>query len=274
MTHMQTTATRAWPKTTLVVAGLAIAMLVTNGLAAAFHNPIAALIVGPSLSVGLIALYIWVGRRIEKRPVVEFERGHGARHLLIGTVIGVGLAVVTIGILALFGAYQITGWGSFGALLAVAGTMCAVAVSEEVFFRGVLLRLIRRRWGVTIALAVSAVLFGLVHLLNPDASLWGALAITIEAGLMLGAAYLATGSLWLAIGMHFGWNVAITGIFGAVTSGSEARASLVTATTSGPDWLSGGAFGPEGSIVAILACSVMTVLLLVAAHRRGRLVRA
>lgn len=87
---------------------------------------------------------------------------------------------------------------------------------------------------------------------------------------MLGAVYFATGSLWTAIGLHFGWNVATVAIFGTVTSGSEARESLVTAVTTGPDRLSGGRFGPEASIVSVLVCSAATVLLLYAGYRRGR----
>lgn len=267
----ETGRTKTWMRTTSIVVGFAIAMLLTNSIASAVHSPVVALIVGPLLAVGMIALYAWVGRRIERRHVTDLARTNAARHLLIGTGIGLVLSASTVGILALFGAYTITGWGSIAGALAVAGTMCAIAVSEEVLFRGVVFRLVGGRWGAGPALGVSAILFGLVHLVNPGASLWGAVAVAIEAGLMLGAAYLATGSLWLAFGLHFGWNFATVGLFGAVASGAEARDSLVTAVTSGPDWLSGGAFGPEGSIVAILVCSVTTALLLLVAHRRGRL---
>lgn len=213
------------------------------------------------------------GRRVERRHVVEFPRHGGGPHLVAGAVCGSGLAVVVMGVLALSGVYRINGWGSVSGALAVAGAMCAVAVAvaEEVFFRGVVFRLFWIRWGITVALVVSALVFGLVHLINPVASLWGAIAIAVEAGLLLGAVYLATGSLWAAIGLHFGWNVATVAIFGTVTSGREARDPLVTAVTTGPDWLSGGRFGPEASIVSVLTCSAATVLLLYVGHRRGRL---
>jgi len=263
--------TSGWVRTTILVAGFAVAMLLTNSIASAVHGPVAALIVGPLLAVAMIALYVWVGRRVERRRVTDLARTSAARHVLIGAGIGLMLSAATVGVLALFGAYTITGWGSITGALAVAGTMCAIAVSEEVFFRGVVFRLLQGRWGAGLALGVSAILFGLVHLVNPGASLWGAVAIAIEAGLLLGAAYLATGSLWLAFGLHFGWNVATVGIFGTVTSGAEARDSLVTAVTSGPGWFSGGSFGPEGSVIAIAVCSVTTALLLCVAHRRGRL---
>lgn len=260
----------SWIKMTVMVTGLAVAMLATNAIAAWPRNPVAALAIGPILAAAMICLYIFTGRRVERRKVEEFPAHHAVRHLLLGTGLGVLMSGATVGILALFGAYTITGWGSVAGMLAVAGMMCAIAVSEEVFFRGVVFRLLRGRWGTPVALGVSAIIFGLVHLVNPDASLWGAFAIMIEAGIMLGAAYLATGSLWLAIGVHFGWNFATTGLFGSITSGSEARDSLVTAVTSGPDWLSGGRFGPEASIIAILVCSIATVVLLVIARQRNR----
>lgn len=260
----------SWIKMTMMVTGLAVAMLATNAIAAWPRSPVAALAIGPILAAAMICLYIFTGRRVERRKVEEFPAHHAVRHLLLGTGLGVLMSGATVGILALFGAYTITGWGSIAGMLAVAGMMCAIAVSEEVFFRGVVFRLLRGRWGTPVALGVSAIIFGLVHLVNPDASLWGAFAIMIEAGIMLGAAYLATGSLWLAIGVHFGWNFATTGLFGSITSGSEARDSLVTAVTSGPDWLSGGRFGPEASIIAILVCSIATVVFLVIARQRNR----
>ena len=255
-------------RATLLVVGMAVAMLPANAVPAAVQNPVASLIVGPALGVAMIALYVWVGRRVEKRQVAEFSRSGAGRHVVWGIALGTGLAVATIGILAIFGAYRITGWGSIAGVLTVVGMMSAVAVAEEIFFRGVVFRLLNDRCGALIALAASSALFGLLHLLNPSASIGGALAITIEAGLMLGAAYLLTGSLWLAIGVHFGWNVAIGGIFGTVVSGSGERDALVTATTSGPDWLSGGSFGPEASIVAVIVCSIATAAFLMAARRR------
>ena len=91
-------------------------------------------------------------------------------------------------------------------------------------------------------------------------------------GGMLGAAYAVTGSLWLPIGLHLGWNVTIVAIFGTIPSGSHARHALVTATTDGPVWLTGGAFGPEASVIAVLICSVATAALLITARRRRRIV--
>ena len=83
-----------------------------------------------------------------------------------------------------------------------------------------LFRIIEERTGTWIALALTGVVFGAIHLANPDATLWGTTAIAIEAGFMLAACYAATRNLWVPIGLHFGWNFAAGGIFSVVVSGN------------------------------------------------------
>lgn len=257
---------------TLMIVGFAAVMIATGAITSALQNPVAALLIGPLLGVLVLWLYRLSVRAFEKRSVLELAAPSAARRGLTGVAVGVLLASATIGLMALFGGYRVTGWGSLSGALAVIGTMMAVAIAEEVLFRAIIFRLVQNHWGTWLALVVSSALFGLIHLLNPGATLWGVLAISVEAGLMLGAAYVATGSLWLSIGLHFGWNVAIVALFGTVTSGSEVAGSLVSATTSGPDWLSGGAFGPEASVFAIAVCTIASIILLRTAQRRGRMI--
>ncbi|GAA4488892.1 type II CAAX endopeptidase family protein [Actinoallomurus oryzae] len=209
---------------------------------------------------------------LEHRQVAELARDGAARSVWRGTLAGLGLFAVTIGVIAMFGGYGIAGWGSFGAFVACLGLMCAVAAVEEVLLRGVLFRIVEEMTGTWGALAVSALVFGVLHLVNAKATVWGALAIAMEAGLMLGAAYAATRTLWLPIGLHLGWNFAEGGIFGVTVSGNgDGPAGLLKGTLSGPVALTGGGFGPEASVVAILVCGVPTVLLLRRARRDGRI---
>ncbi|WP_395243165.1 CPBP family intramembrane glutamic endopeptidase [Agromyces sp. MMS24-K17] len=258
-------------RNTLLVTTFVIVMLAVNAVASALTNPLVALVMGPAMGVFVLWLYARFVGRVERRPVVELARPR-VRRLIIGALGGLALAAVTIGVIAMLGGYRITGAGTMAGALTIVGMMCAIAVAEEVLFRGVILQLLERATGTWIALAGSAVLFGLVHLLNPGATPWGAVAVAVEAGLMLGAAFVATRSLWLPIGLHLGWNVALVALFGSVSSGSDAQGSLVDAVTQGPVWLTGGAFGPEASLVAILACSAVTAGLLVWAQRNGRIV--
>lgn len=254
-----------------MVVGFAIVMIAANSIASALGNPAAALLIGPLLAVGVLWLYRTATARVERRPATELDRSGATRRVLIGMAVGFLLAAATTGVIALLGGYEITGWGSLAGALTVVGIMCAVAVSEEVLFRGVIFRLIEQRWGTWLALASSAILFGLVHLVNPGATLWGALAIAIEAGLMLGAAYAVTRSLWLPIGLHLGWNITTVAVFGSIASGSDSAGALVTTSTPGPIWLTGGTLGLEGSVIAVVLCSIATAALLVTAHRRGRI---
>ncbi|MFJ9556631.1 lysostaphin resistance A-like protein [Nocardiopsis sp. NPDC101807] len=259
---------------------LALLLLLFGALAALLPGVTGA--VGTSVwalpvGVAAAALGLWAYRlairRIEGREPLELSREGAARGLGWGTAAGLGVFTATIAVIAVLGGYRITGWGSFEAFLAVCGLMCAVAVAEELLFRGVLFRVVEEAAGTWGALAVSSVLFGGLHLVNPNATLWGALAIALEAGLMLGAAYAATRSLWLPIGLHLGWNTAQAGVFGTAVSGSEdAFAGLFAGETSGPTAIGGGAFGPEGSVFAVLLCGAVTVYLLRVAHRRGHIV--
>jgi membrane protease YdiL (CAAX protease family) len=234
--------------------------------------PILALLVGLAGAAATVWVYRTAVRVTEHRPATELDPRTGSRDLRRGVLGGLALFGVTIGVIAAFGGYRITGWGSVGGLVAAVGLMACVAVTEEILLRGIVFRLVEEMTGTWVALACSAVLFGALHLVNPAATIWGAVAIAIEAGVMLAAAYLATGSLWLPIGLHLGWNLAQAGIFATTVSGSETGSDgLFHSAMSGATLLTGGEFGPEASIVAILTCSVASAYFLRLAHRRGRL---
>lgn len=143
-----------------------------------------------------------------------------------------------------------------------------VAVGEEMIFRGIIFRQIDERWNTRTALIVSALLFGFIHLPNNGATWWSSLAIAIEAGLMLGAAYKWSGSLWLPIGIHWAWNFTQGNVFGASVSGNVAGGSLLEMQVNGPDIITGGDFGPEASIVAVTLGIIYTLVFLFTRNRR------
>ncbi len=126
--------------------------------------------------------------------------------------------------------------------------------------------------GTWLALGITVALFGLAHLGNPNATLYGAAAIGIEAGMLLGAAYVVTRRLWLAVGVHFGWNFMQAGVFGPNLSGRQVG-SLLESRLSGPDLLSGGALGVEGSVFAIAVCLAASLVFLKRARREGGFIR-
>jgi membrane protease YdiL (CAAX protease family) len=261
----------------LVLLPLMLLVLVAvQGIAQAVgDDPVVALLVGLVSAAGALAVYRAVVARLERRPVDELRRPAGGG-IVSGLGIGLGSMSATIGIIALFGGYDVTGSGSLGAAIAAVGTMAAVAATEELLFRGVVFRLAEEKLGTWGGIVLSAVLFAALHLVNPDADLWGALALSVEAGALLAAAFVATRSLWLPIGIHLAWNWAEGPLFGTVVSGSSSDAddSLLTSSTHGSALLTGAGFGPEASIPAILVCLVPTVLLMRLAAKRGRIVPA
>ena len=127
---------------------------------------------------------------------------------------------------------------------------------EELLFRGYLMSLLTRYFNVPVALIISSLAFAIVHADNDNFSAIGFLTITI-AGILFGLLFLKTGQLWLATGMHAAWNFMQGVVFGIPTSGNRTY-SIMETTTSGPAWLSGGAFGFEGSILAVLVVVAAT----------------
>ncbi|TQS42502.1 CPBP family intramembrane glutamic endopeptidase [Cryptosporangium phraense] len=252
----------------LLLVGFGAVMAVVGSLTSALAGTgVGSLVVGVGGAIGALWLYRRVIGRLEQRPVTEVA--WTGRGLLTGSLLGLGLFTVTFALIAMFGGVESLGWGSFVAFLAAVGINVGAAVTEEIVFRAVLFRIVQERWGTRVALAVSAVLFGLLHLVNKGATVWGAIAIAIEAGLMLGAAYALTRNLWFPIGLHFGWNMAEGGLFGTTVSGSTNHGGLLHSVLDGPAALTGGSFGPEASVFAILACGIPAVLFLRIARRRA-----
>ena len=220
------------------------------------------------LAIGLfLVIYTSAVRRVEKRQVTELWGRPIARDLVLGLCIGIGLFTTVVLILRALGLARITIDPNKG-FPAVAFAAAALAgVSEELVFRGALYRLLQSAYGTLIALLVSSLLFGGLHLINPGATAASALAVALEAGTLLGLVYTATGSLPVAIGLHFGWDCSESAIFGALESGTQHHGWLHT-TVTGPNYLSGGSFGPEGSLVAIAVCLVAAAVLMYLALKR------
>jgi membrane protease YdiL (CAAX protease family) len=217
-----------------------------------------------------LALYAVVVRLAENRWPGELALKPAAPDLLVGVAVGVGMMAVVVGALVGLGLYDISGPRPASPL-----NMINIAIAsgflEELIFRAIVLRLLMRALGVWPALGLSAALFGVLHLSNPNATPVAAAAIAVEAGLMLASFYLLTGRLWVSIGVHAAWNFAQGWIFGARVSGIEMSQSLfVSGPKAGaPDWLSGGAFGPEASVPAMVVGTGVAVAVLYWAWKRG-----
>lgn len=220
---------------------------------------------------GLVIAAYWILRRfVEGEPVDDLTGPGKTRELLIGIGVGAGLFATVATIAALVGVYRHDGfndWRTVWPLLAIAITS---GVGEEVLLRGIIFRLIEKLGGTWIALAVSAAIFGAAHLFNPASSWVAVIAIAIEAGILLGAIYMLTRRLWAAIGLHAAWNFTQGWVFGVPVSGFKLP-GLVQGRTSGPEWLSGGAFGLEAGAIALLVAGSAGLWVLWVAVRKGEI---
>ena len=204
------------------------------------------------ISAGVLVLLYGCFTKLSEKEWFKTISGTGsARSLGMGFLTGVLYFVVVTGIMWITGIYKVESVEfDYAGLLLYLSIFLVVAVGEEIIFRGVIFKMIDERWSTWLALLVSALLFGLVHLSNQGATLWSSIAIAIEAGLMLGAAYKASGSLWFPIGIHWAWNYFEGPVFGFMVSGNDSCTPLFSPVISGPEFLTGGAFGAEASIIA------------------------
>jgi hypothetical protein len=215
----------------------------------------------------MYALYV---RVIERQPVRELALRH-IGELGIGAAIGVALLGAIVGLIALPGYYRVTGYNGWTAAANLLWIGVIPGVVEEVLLRGVFHRILERSLGTWISLVVTSLLFGFLHAANPNATLFSSLAIALEAGTMLGMAYTLTKRLWLAIGLHAAWNWTQGGVFDVAVSGNDVQ-GLVDAQVSGPELLTGGAFGAEASVIAVVLCLAVFGAMTALAHKRGEIV--
>ncbi|MBQ8060384.1 MAG: CPBP family intramembrane metalloprotease [Bacteroidales bacterium] len=213
-----------------------------------------------AVSVIMILLYGLFVKWFEKHKAKDIPLRKLAGDTAKGFGIGMLFFFLVVGVMMAAGLYKITGFGTDrpGAIVSAFFMFTMVAVAEEILFRGVLFRWIDEKWGFLAALLVSSLLFGVMHIAQPNATWWSSLAIAIEAGLLLGAAYKWSGTLWLPIGIHWAWNFFQGNIFGFAVSGSDSGASLIQSSVAGPDILTGGPFGAEASIITVLFGSALS----------------
>jgi membrane protease YdiL (CAAX protease family) len=222
-----------------------------------------------SLCLGLMGLYALLVKLFEARWPAEARPG--GLWLLLGVLIGVGLFCAVYAILAALGVARFEGMNGWGGLYGVLLVSVVAGTAEELLCRGVLFRVLEDSFGTTVALVVSAAVFGLLHGANPGASLVSTAAIAVEAGVMLAAAYAWSRNLWFVIGLHLAWNFTEGGIFGAAISGGKAKGLLnfPLSKTASP-LITGGVFGPEASVVAVGVCVALAAVFLTLAVRAGR----
>lgn len=255
--------------------GIALGQIVLNFLRSALSiintggaNILAFVLITP-ITYYAYSLYV---RLIEKRVPTELGFSDAPQEFGLGVLIGFGLYTLVIVVLWLLGYYRVTGVEFV--FLSLMGTLLGAFVSafaQELIFRAVIFRITEEWLGTWWALAISAILFGLIHLSSEGATIFSATAVALQAGIILAAVYILTHRLWMALGLHMAWDFANDGIFGIGVAGQSGKSlkGLFEASLSGPALLTGGALGVEASVVTLVIVLLASIVILRKAYAQG-----
>lgn len=252
----------------IITQNIASKLLSLTGIDKDFRN----LIKGIVASVAVIIAYKLFYRRIENREVTEISIKGIAKNLMLGTLIGVVLQSLTVLVIYLNNGFHVVAVNPVSFIIIPLTVAFTVAIFEEILIRGIIFRIAEEKLGSYISLILSAIIFGALHLMNQESSFMSAVCVAVEGGLLLGAAYIFARNLWLPVAIHFAWNFMQSGIFGAVTSGNEKVNSLLNTQITGPEIITGGAFGPEGTIQAIIYCLAAALILMYLNKKQNKLI--
>ena len=231
------------------------------------------LVVAILSSATALATYIYLFKFYEKRKIEELSTFNFWSNSITGFFTGFLILSVVIMVMYIGKAYTILSINPVSYLIPALAIGISSAIFEEILFRGIIFRITEQKLGSVWALIISSSFFGFAHLANSNSTLFSAIAITIEAGLLLGAAYIYSKNLWLPIFIHFAWNFSEGGIYGAIISGNGLNKSWISCKIEGHDLLTGGAFGPENSLQAVILGLAAGILFLWMANRQHKLVK-
>jgi len=268
---MDTSAKRAGKQVGLAALNLLFVLLILFGVQFLIRDRINNTAGLAILSLLVFASYLVGYRFIERRRPPELAGLLSLKEFFGGLAVGVALFSAVIALLWVFRVYHLQGPGTTGGLGAGALAALLAATVEETLIRGFLFRIVQMLGGTWIAILISSAFFGAAHAFNPGATVTSSIAIALEAGVLLAAAYVLTGRLWFPIGLHAGWNFSEGSLYGLSVSGFTAKNALTQGTLKGPSILTGGAFGPEASIVAVVLRFSAAILLLRRAAMTGRI---
>lgn len=259
--------------TLVIVANNLFSSILTN----LFHNTSLGeifyyLIVNLFPAILLLIFYYSLIKFYEKREVEELRIRSLGKSFSTGFFIGALLQFSVILIIYLNSSYLVQEFRSVKFIFISALIALPTAVFEEILFRGILYRIMEEKLGTIVALISSSLIFGFMHILNPGSSIFSSLAISIEAGFLLGMAYVYTRNLWFPIGIHYAWNFFQSGIFGVPTSGSVSNKSFIIANINGSELLTGGSFGPEASVQAVVLCAIVASILMFKSSKQAKFI--
>ena len=259
----------------VLLAATVLATIVTRLLVPAAPSPGHAWILLKNLLLPILLIWLYgrAVRLLERRDPREISLQPGTRLFFLGAVLGIAIISIYVLVLSGIGAATVTrGAGAQGVVPVLNEVLVPwlTAVGEELLFRLVLFRLFEEALGTGVAALISALLFGLSHAGNPGASPGSVFLLAAGMGSLLAFAYAATRNVWFPVGLHMGWNFAEGCLFGLPNSGQTDPVQIMHTAVAGPAALTGGAFGPEGSLLLFLLTLVGIAALVRLTLRRNQ----
>lgn len=224
-------------------------------------------IIGEAAVFLCLLIASWIMGRIEKRPVGAYglpaQKTLG-KELSLAAILGFIAMTVLLGVLRAVGVFNFGSIALHGASIARYAVLWGLAFllvgfSEEYMFRGYAQFTLTTAMGFWPAAILLSVGFGAVHLGNRGEDWLGALSV-VASGLFLCFLLRRSGSLWMPVGFHFGWDWAQTFFYGVPDSGIVAPGHLFNPAFHGSKWLTGGSVGPEGSLFVFLILALFAVV--------------
>ncbi|HLQ58868.1 MAG TPA: CPBP family glutamic-type intramembrane protease [Gemmatimonadales bacterium] len=227
--------------------------------------------------IGFLVATIVVGKLLNKyswdRMGWHTQPGGVMPRVLRGIGLGALMAMLAIGLAFVLdrATVRITGdWSAWPrVVLPLAVGLVLAALGEELMFRGYPLRRLADAIGAPAAMVILALLFGIAHAKNPNATFFSTVNVALAA-IWLSFAFFSAGGMALAWGLHFGWNAGLAILFDAPVSGYAFRVPAVEYTPGSHPWVDGGAFGPEGGIVTTIVLIAGTVAVIGARVKQPR----
>ena len=219
----------------------------------------------PAVLLASFVFLRWFDRRSFRQLGLWFYDGW-AKEFCWGLAAGGLMITAVVGVMLLAGSleFRLREMDAATLLLGIGWNLLLFlppAAFEELLFRGYLFQRLVEGWGEFAAILVLSALFGLGHLNNPTATPFS-VANTVLIGILFAVTYLRTRGLWLPLGLHYAWNFWLGTVVSLPVSGIEIRNRFFDVTIGQPDWLTGGAYGPEASAVTTALVLAVTVWLM------------
>ncbi|HET6255017.1 MAG TPA: CPBP family intramembrane glutamic endopeptidase [Puia sp.] len=234
-----------------------------------YKDPIA----GTVFAIFVCAIYTRLFPHYRDRKGIGLTSRNLLRYLTGGILLGAGLASAVILIQYLSHVLTISAIRSFPPLLPDLWNTFVNSTIAEILIIGIFFRITEEWLGSWLALLILAVVFVILHITAPGATIISAIAVSTHAALLLGPAYIYTRSLWVPVAIHFAWDFSFAGLYGASVNGYTMDNSLLATGTNGPDLLTGGYFGPQGSIQAAALCLLTGATLLYFSRKHNAIIR-